>query len=114
MTTLTFPTLPTPQFPITSANEDPTIATEFENGMTQTRPRFTRLRRNWTLKWNYMLNGDRDTLAAFWITAAGGAASFTWTNPYDSQTYTVRFTAPIKETWTTDQVWQIEIQIQEL
>lgn len=114
MTTLAFPTLPNPQFPITSGNEDPAIATPFENGMIQTRPRFTRLRRSWTVKWNGMSNADRDTLAAFWITTAGGSTAFTWTNPYDSQSYTVRFTAPINEAWTTDQVWQISISIQEI
>jgi len=113
MTILAFPTLPTPQFPIGTSNEDPTIASTFENGMEQTRPRFTRLRRTWTLKWNAMLNADRDTLAAFWITAAGGAAEFTWSNPYDSQTYTVRFSGQIKETWNTDRTWQIEVSIKE-
>jgi phage-related protein len=114
MTTLTFPTLPTPQFPISAQNEDPTITTPFENGMEQTRPRFTKLRKSWTLKWNSMLNADRDTLAAFWILAFGGSTEFTWTNPYDSQTYTVRFSGQIRETWINDRAWQIEISLKQI
>ena len=114
MPTLTFPTLPNPVFPIQTGSEDPTISSTFENGMEQTRPRFTRLRRSWTLKWTFMLNEDRDTLMTFWNTTSGGSVEFIWTNPTDEQTYTVRFSGPPKENWINDRGWEIEISLKEM
>ena len=110
----TFPTIECEGFPIATQTEDPAIRTPFENGSEQTRARFTRLRRTWTLKWNAMTNAQHDTLLTFWGTVNGGTTAFDWTNPYDDATYEVRFNSPIKETWINPDHWAIEVEIKEI
>lgn len=76
---------------------DPTIRTEFENGYTQTRPRFTAIPKKWNLVYRNMSETDKGLLETFETTTVNyGADSFYWTNPRDSQTYVVRFGAVIE------------------
>ena len=89
----TFPTLTIIQaVPMTEEIEDATIRSSFEAGYEHTRPRFTRSRKTWSIRYEYMPNADKTTLDTFInTTVRQGADAFSWTNPQDSTTYTVRF-----------------------
>ncbi len=88
----TFPTLSAiPVFPLEEEEENSTISSPFEAGYEQTRPRFTRRRKTWRVKYSYMTGSDKSTLSTFVNTVSGGADAFTWTNPTDSSSYNVRF-----------------------
>lgn len=88
-----FPTLSIgPNYPIKETPEDSTIQSEFDGGYTQTRPRFTRIRKTFELKYdNLISDSDKSALESFAETVKGGSLSFTWTHPVTSVSYTVRF-----------------------
>jgi phage-related protein len=87
-----FPTLSQyPSFPLGEEREDSTLRSKFEDGYEQTRPKFTKIRYTWSLTYNNLTNTDKATLEAFVTTVREGADSFTWTNPVDSASYTVKF-----------------------
>ncbi len=67
------------------------IATQMENGIVLTRRRFTKERETWELKWNALIQDEYETLMDFIKnTVHYGAISFSWENPWNSKTYTVR------------------------
>ncbi len=79
--------------------EDSTIRSPFEGGYELTRPRFTRDRRKWGVRYVMLSSSDASTLRTFEkTTVRGGADSFTWTHPTTSTSYTVRFAGPIRFT----------------
>ena len=120
----TFPTLSS--FKVTeevidSWNEglvnDPTIRSDQEGGYQITRCRFTRDRRFWEYEYPYYTAADKATLMTFERTTVRvGSTSFTWTNPLDSVSYTVRFGEkgveykPNKGT----PYWKIKIRVEEV
>lgn len=114
----TFPTLTAIQaVPMTEELEDATIRPPFEAGYEHTRPRFTRSRKTWSVKYEYMTNTDKTTLDAFVTTVRQGADSFSWTNPQDSTTYTVRFlTLPRYELVLNRDggFWNLEFQLRQV
>jgi phage-related protein len=87
-----FPTLTVyPTYPLDEQREDATIRSAFEAGYEHTRPRFTRNRYTWVVKYNMMPSADKTTLEAFVTTVREGADKFSWTNPVDSAAHTVTF-----------------------
>lgn len=68
-----------------------TIVSKFENGTEQRRAKWATQLREWNLQYRNRLSTDRDTVNTLFTTKLGQATSFTWTNPADNQTYTVRF-----------------------
>jgi len=75
--------------------EDSVIRSEFEGGYQNTRQKYTRLRKKWTMKYTWIPPGDMSTLATFIdTTVKGGADAFDWTCPLDNVTYQVRYAAP--------------------
>lgn len=70
---------------------DPAIRGLSEGGYVTSRARFTRIPRKWPLKYDWLTTANKDTLKAFEVAMVGGSESFTWTNPADSTSYTVRF-----------------------
>jgi len=71
---------------------DPAKKVEIEGGYTVTRPRYTRLpRKTWSTGFTDLTDAEKDSFAAFWDTNFGGSDSFTYLNPADAVTYTVRF-----------------------
>ena len=100
------------QYPITIDTEDPALRSAFEDGSEQTRAKFTRQRRVWTLAWPALSTADRGTLSAFFITTRGGSAAFLWTDD-DSNTHAVRFLT-FKEAQKTPGLFEIQIQIKEI
>lgn len=74
------------------AQADPAKKQEVEGGYTVSRPRYTRLpRKTWTTGFSDLTTVEKDSFATFWDTKMGGSASFTYLNPADAATYTVRF-----------------------
>lgn len=77
---------------------DPTLRSEKEGGYVSTRPRFTRIPKKWKIAYqqgNSLPSADKTTLEAFEETVKVGSDMFSWVNPFDSQTYTVRLAGPI-------------------
>lgn len=95
-----FPTLSrAPSFPIDPDGEleDTVIRSPQTAGYDQTRPRTTRVRRNFGVSYRALGATDESTLRAFEVTTLrNGADSFTWTHPLSGTTYTVQLIGPIK------------------
>ena len=110
-----FPTLTTkPIFPIPEQKEDSVIKSDIEGGYQNTRQRFTRIRRNFEIKYTNLSTSEKGTLDAFIDTVKGGADSFTWTHPMTSTSYTVRFQTTIKFSPTHENKWDAEFTLIEL
>ena len=58
---------------------DPTITTEYEDGSTKSRPRFTKLKKKWTLEYSLMTDTDKVLLETLQIDVLAGSYSFDWT-----------------------------------
>ena len=71
---------------------DPAKRQEVDGGYTVTRPRYTRLpRKTWTTGFTDLTTAEKDSYVSFWESKKGGADSFSYLNPADAATYTVRF-----------------------
>lgn len=71
---------------------NPAKSAEVDGGYTVTRPRYTRLpRKTWETGFTDLTTVQKDSFETFWDTKKGGSDSFTYLNPADAQTYTVRF-----------------------
>jgi hypothetical protein len=81
-----------PDYPLGVTSIASTIRSESEAGYVITRPRYTRTRKRWSLKWAMMSASDYTSLETFFNeTTIGGANSFTWDHPITGTIYTVRF-----------------------
>lgn len=70
-----------PAWPFDCEYEDNSIITKFEDGSQQSRRKFTRSRRKWTLKWKYLPREQYLTLMKFISeTVSFSSRSFNWTN----------------------------------
>jgi len=77
---------------------DPAIRSQSEGGYVTSRARFTRVARKWTVRYEWMTKANKNTIKTFEDARRAGADSFTWTNPEDSASYTVRFMEPVRYT----------------
>ena len=93
---------------------DPAIRSEFEDGTVQTRPRFTRMRRKWTLTWNNLRYADYAALRSFFDSKRGGSTSFSWTNPLDNGMHTVRFSGELTAKTTERDFLNISVKLEEV
>lgn len=96
---------------------DPAIRGLSEGGYVTSRARFTRIARKWTVKYNWMKTANKDTIKTFEVARAGGSDSFTWTNPADSATYTVRFLGLVRSNPHEDTNflwWMVEFILEEV
>ncbi|OGP65791.1 MAG: hypothetical protein A3K22_00955 [Deltaproteobacteria bacterium RBG_16_42_7] len=110
-----YPTLSqNPEYPLKEAREDNVLRSSFEGGYEQTRPQFTRIRHSWTLTYKMLPTTDKELLTTFIDTVKGGADAFTWMNPQDSQTYTVRFTTPLAFKYVQFEFWNVEFILREV
>ena len=88
----TWPSIATPNLPLEEISTTSTIRSPYEAGYVNTRPRWTRARKVFVLRWNALSSSDFTTLRTFFEdTVNGGGDSFTWTQPVTSTSYTVRF-----------------------
>lgn len=77
-----------PSWPYEESYEDTSIKSKFEDGSQQTRTKFTRSRRKWTLKWKSISREQYKKLMDFVINKAKfSAQSFIWTeiDSYDDK-----------------------------
>lgn len=93
--------------------KDNSISSEFVNGMKVSRARYTRQLREWSLKWNAMLDTDLVSLLSWYSTCAGGAASFSWTDEFGNS-YTVRFAGDIAHESVSDTRSQVSLRLEEV
>lgn len=80
--------------PDNNISEEPkfkTLVTTFENGVEQRRNKWDNPLRTFRLKFRTRSQSVYEAVRDFFITKKGSYSSFTWTNPADSVTYTVRF-----------------------
>ena len=100
-----------------SVAHDPTIRSQSEGGYVTSRARFTRIARGWTINYNWVTKANKNTLKAFEEARKVGADSFTWTNPEDDTSYTVRFFGKAKyiaHEHTNFLYWMIEYMFEEV
>ena len=91
---MAYPTLISPLKGMEEWSEMKTIKTTSEANYTVTRSRTTKRRRYFKLNYPLMLLSEYQTLRTYFEgTAYGEAVSFSWTNPIDSVTYTVKYQA---------------------
>jgi hypothetical protein len=77
--------------------EDPTIRTEFENGLVESRLRFKPQRSTFAFGFRLLTPQDRDILKTFYnSTAEAGANMFLWVHPETGDEHTVRFTRAVR------------------
>ena len=80
-----------PEFPITKRPTFSTLNTRFENGVEQSRPRRLNVINEWDLVYRNRPASDQAALIALNIAKYDAAIPFTWDNPEEGVTYTVRF-----------------------
>lgn len=94
---------------------NPVIQKEFEAGYSQTRPRYTRAKKRFTLRWDYMPTTEVDLLRDFYEDDAVGGAAFTWQHPISGAYHAVRFTEDelictrLSAAW-----WAVEVRLEEV
>jgi uncharacterized protein (TIGR02217 family) len=82
-----------PDYTFETTKEYKTLVSEFENGVEQRRQKWSAQRRSWKLVYRNRSSSDLSTINTLFDNKKGMATSFTWDNPIDSTTYTVRFKA---------------------
>ena len=125
MSAISFPNIQAPTFPYECEYEDNSIISKFEDGTQQSRKKFTKSRRKWTLKWENLSRADYKTLMNFIVnTVSFSALSFQWVE-WDSkddvvggvvtpETVTVRVTKVGKWTNNALHYWGGTIELTEV
>lgn len=90
MSSYTFPTLSTPPISIRGGRSSVKAEYTFENGFTQCIGLFSTTPRYWEVEYKYLSIADIEILRLFEIIVRD-IEEFTWVNPDDNQSYTVRF-----------------------
>ncbi len=73
---------------------DGTISTPFENGMQQTRQRYSRIRRSWTVPYRYVPLPQKVAFELWLRTVVQGSSGiFVWVEPNTGEVINVRFAA---------------------
>lgn len=112
---MNFPSsIPNPEYPFKVEHEDNSITSKFEDGTVQSRLKFTKSRRTWTLKWNGLKQAYYNTLENFIVNSAKHqAVVFNWTIPNTSTVVAVRCIKFDSEMVFINN-WDVEIQLQEV
>ena len=93
---------------------------KFEDGTVQSRPKFTRSRRTFKVKWNSLPNNEYLILEKFIReTVKYSAETFLWVNPAtyntpEEERIEVRITEVGEATMTVLDKWELEITLQEV
>lgn len=93
--------------------EDPALRSTMTDGTVISRAKFTRQRSTFSFGWTALTNDEYKTLINFYRMVKGGSERFTWHNPYDETTYTVRFKSIDKFTFVSPSSWQGSIVLEE-
>lgn len=95
---------------------DPTIRSPKDAGYVKTRARFTRIVRQYTVRFEGVSTTNKDTIITFEEARYIGAESFTWVDPAGTS-HTVRFVGPVMyDPWpnTNFSRWNIEFTLEEV
>ena len=86
--------------------------TEFENRVVQARALSPTSQKEWELVYENQTLAEWQTFDAFFELKKGPATAFTWINPNDSTTYTVRFVESnyVAERAGIHYAWQVTIR----
>lgn len=107
----TYPSLTTPpNYPLTEGIEDPAIKTKSEAGYVTTRKKYTKQNVSFGVTYSMLTDTDKDTLRTFYDTVET-VDTFTWTHPYTSQTYTVRFDGVPSFELTDNNMWSVSFTL---
>lgn len=101
-----------PDFVFESTPEYSTIVTTFENGVEQRRPRRASAIPTWTLNFKNRNATDMNTILTLFNAKQGSYLSFTWDNPEDGNTYTVRFKQDsLKRSYKFYGIWDFSFEL---
>lgn len=81
-------------FPVKENKEYDVIVSQFENSVEQRRLNRSSVRRSFRLEFSYRNQSEMEEVRDFYDDKSGMFESFTFLNPNDSTTYTVRFNMP--------------------
>jgi len=102
-----------PSFPLKEEKEDNVVRSPFEGGYEQTRPRFTRNRKTFTLQYKLLQDSDKTTLENLYD-ATKGADRFTWYHPVTNHAHIVRFAKPLAFEYVLDGYWTVQVELREV
>lgn len=123
---ISFPNIAKPSYPLGIEFENNSLMSKFEDGTVQSRPKFTRSRRTFTVKWDGLRNEEYLILENFIRNVVKySAETFLWVNPatYNSgdiyslieeETIEVRIANVGKAEMTVLDRWNVELTLQEV
>lgn len=83
--------------------EDAVLRSPYDAGYEQTRPKYTRMRRTWGVRYDELPVADVANLRTYeQTTLVNGANSFVWTHPLSGITPTVHLAGPIRYSTVAD------------
>jgi phage-related protein len=80
-----------PDYVLETMPQFKTLISQFENGVEQRRPQRSQWIREFKLTYKNRYYADMNTILTLFSSKQGAFQSFTWVNPEDGSTYTVRF-----------------------
>ena len=108
-----WPSMALPEYPLGEETNFPQVRSEFESGAVQSRPKWSRSRKVFTLHWSKMSSTDYGTLHTFFLANQGLA--ITWTHPLTSVSYTVRFKDDsLKASLVTTSLREVNLTLEEV
>lgn len=112
---LTFPKISNPSYPFKIRRESTSITSKFEDGTVQSRTKFTRSRSTFILTWDSLTQEEFDVLDDFIVNSAKFTAnSFSWENPVNGFTYTVRCTSYGEPEMHKLNYWRVNLELTEV
>jgi hypothetical protein len=113
-----YPTLSVPpSIELDEEYEDVRIRNSFESGAEQVRTRYTKARRTFTFRYDFLPTADKEELEDFYVDdLVQGTYTFTWVHPQSGDSYGVRFVNPPKFSYVLDTDggwWKTEIVVRE-
>jgi len=111
---MAFPSLSTPpNYPLREVIIDRTLKTTSEAGYVTTRYKNTRQIMSFDVVYSMLTDADKNSLRSFYDTVET-VDSFTWTHPYTSVNYTVRFDTVPSFELNDDQKWSCQFLLREV
>lgn len=104
-----------PSYPLGEEYENTSIVSKFDDGSMQSRRKFTRSRKTFSVKWNKLNKEEFVIIRDFIINVAQFSANaFEWVNPIDNVTYVVRCTSFKKAELTEVEFWTVDLEFTEV
>lgn len=110
---MAWPTIAAPSLATQTKVKDNSLRSEYINGQSASRARYTRQLREWQLHWNAMPDTDLTSLLTHYDACAGGAASFSWSDEFGNN-YTVRFAGEIKHYSVSETHSAVDVTLEEV